>query len=179
MVRYDINNKMTEKEFEELYGLLSAALPVNERRSFQGQFGLFTEEPYKLYAKKTEQEELLGFLAAWEFQDLRFIEHFAVSEKARGGGIGGAILEDFINMDNRSVVLEVEYPETDMAKRRIGFYGRHGFYLNNFEYQQPPLNKGDRPLPLYLMTWPRKLNEVEFGKIKRFLYHQIYGLDSL
>lgn len=176
MKKYNIECKMEQAEFEKIYGLLSASLPAEEIRSFELQFKLFSKKPYHLYVKKTEQGEIIGILSAWEFEDLRFIEHLAVNESFRGGGIGGKILEEYLKMDDRQVILEVELPDNDMAKRRIGFYERHGFGLNTFQYEQLPLNKGDQPLPLYLMTYPVTLSEEEFEKKKEFLYDSVYRI---
>ena len=52
-----------------------------------------------------------------------------------------------------SVLLEVEMPETDFARRRIGFYERNGFRVRDeFKYIQPPYSPGQPSLELLLMT---------------------------
>jgi hypothetical protein len=54
---------------------------------------------------------------------------------------------------NNNVLIEVELPETEMARRRIGFYKRLGFCPHHdIEYIQPPYSDGLSPLPLMLMT---------------------------
>ncbi|MCG8399496.1 GNAT family N-acetyltransferase, partial [Bacillus atrophaeus] len=83
----------------------------------------------------------LAFLAVWEFAEFVFIEHFAVSEKARNSGIGGKMLEELARQKAGKVVLEVELPEDSLKKRRIGFYERHGFTFNEYPYIQPPMGE--------------------------------------
>ena len=59
-----------------------------ERRKKEGQQKRLDEEKYVLLGVRIEGG-LLAFLAVWEFAEFVFIEHFAVSEKARYSGIGG------------------------------------------------------------------------------------------
>ena len=51
------------------------------------------------------------------------------------------LLNDFLNHMEKTVFLEVEEPGTDLARRRIGFYERAGFCLNDFDYIQPDLQQ--------------------------------------
>ena len=100
-----------------------------------------------------------------ELDDFCFVEHLAVSSGIRGGGLGGRFLDDFLQEHPR-VILEVEPPESDIARRRIGFYERHGFFLNRYPYEQPPLRKECGYFPLLLMSSAAPLSEEAFLKVK-------------
>ncbi|MBR7146301.1 MAG: GNAT family N-acetyltransferase, partial [Oscillospiraceae bacterium] len=52
---------------------------------------------------------------------------FAVREDCRGSGIGSELLDELIGTLPHPICLEVEPPETEIAKRRIAFYERNGF----------------------------------------------------
>lgn len=80
------------------------------REEKEGQQKLLDEEKYELLGVRNEGG-LLAFLAVWEFAEFVFIEHFAVSEKARNSGIGGKMLEELARQKAGKVVLEVELPE--------------------------------------------------------------------
>ena len=84
-----------------------------------------------------ETKEIDGFLSAWEFDDILFFEHFAVSSKVRNGGIGGRMLREVLAKVNKMTCLEVELPEGELEKRRISFYERNGFCYNSYPYTQP------------------------------------------
>ena len=117
---------------------------------------------------------LLAFLAVWEFAEFVFIEHFAVSEKARNSGIGGKMLEELARQKAGKVVLEVELPEDSLKKRRIGFYERHGFTFNEYPYIQPPMGEDRHEIPLRIMSAPEPLSEDEFQSVRTELYESVY-----
>ena len=85
--------KLDRSDFEEVYRIMEQSFPADERRKKEGQQKLLDEEKYELLGVRNE-EGLLAFLAVWEFAEFVFIEHFAVSEKARNSGIGGKMLEE-------------------------------------------------------------------------------------
>ncbi len=75
------------------------------------------------------------------------------------------------------VVLETERPEgSSIAERRIGFWQRTGFALNNYNYIQPPYGSSKSSVPLFLMTYPKKLSVEEFEKVRKNIHIIIYGL---
>ena len=61
-----------------------------------------------------------------------------------------------------------------MAKRRIAFYERNGFFLNKYDYIQPPMSKGKNPVPLLVMTSGGKVSAKRFDEIKKCLYREVY-----
>ena len=68
----------------------------------------------------------------------------------------------------------MEPPEDELKSRRIEFYRRNGFYLNDYAYTQPPLSKGKKPLSLKIMTSHESVDEAHFNKIKALLYKYVY-----
>ncbi|MCI8448180.1 MAG: hypothetical protein HFH30_07230, partial [Eubacterium sp.] len=74
------------------------------------------------------------------------------------------------------ICLEVELPENDLAKRRIRFYERNGFFLNQYPYVQPSISKGRSPIPLLIMTSGQPVSEKIFQEIKSTLYEYVYGV---
>ena len=102
--------KLDRSDFEEVYRIMEQSFPADERRKKEGQQKLLDEEKYELLGVRNEGG-LLAFLAVWEFAEFVFIEHFAVSEKARNSGIGGKMLEELARQKAGKVVLEVELPE--------------------------------------------------------------------
>lgn len=103
-----------------------------------------------------------------------FIEHFAVNPLYRNNGLGGKILNDLLKKLKKQVCLEVELPTTVIARRRIGFYERNGFFLNLYPYEQPPLSQGKKALPLHVMTSGGFADEQRFRRIKSALYKKVY-----
>ena len=74
------------------------------------------------------------------------------------------------------IVLEVERPVEEMAKRRICFYERQGFTLWKNDYYQPPYKPGDDFLPMYLMVYGDLNPEKDYEDIRHKLHTVVYGV---
>lgn len=175
----NINLKKFEHiDFDSFFNLMSESFPSIERRSYEGQKKLLSEELYNIIVVKDENENMAAFIANWEFDNFNFIEHFAVDSKIRGNGVGTAMLKAYLNKCNKPIFLEVEPPTNDISMRRIEFYKRLGFHLNNFEYLQPPLQKQYDFLPLKVMSYPRSFSEREFINFRNTVYDRVYRINK-
>ena len=163
---------MDTSRFDAFFSLLSRSLPPNEHRSCGAQRALFDRSAYGVLTGEHEGR-LCALMALWSFPDFRYLEHFAVDPALRGRGIGGEMLMRYIGEDPRPLVLEVEPPETEIARRRIGFYTRCGMHLSDFPYAQPPLNEGDGMLPLMLMS-SSMLTHEGAALVRDHLYREVY-----
>ncbi len=166
--------RLKVEQFEEIYDILKSSFPSAERRSKAGQKKIFDDERYSVFGW-LENEKIVGFAAVWKFESFAFLEHFAVKETARNQGLGGLILNELKNALQTPVILEIEPPEDDLKRRRIAFYERHGFKLNDFDYTQPPMQNGQPEIKLFLMSSDRKISKDEFWNIKKVLYREIYA----
>ena len=154
--------------------LLDKSFPNIERRSREGQKEIFDDDLYKVYGVKDHSGNVVGFIATWEFEKFNFIEHFAVDRILRGKGMGTHLLKEYINNSNKPIYLEVEFPNDDICIRRIEFYKRLGFKLNEFDYIQLPLQIGNELLPLKIMTYPSKVSNDEFIYFRKNVYDKVY-----
>lgn len=167
---------MNDKEFDQVFAIMKASFPESERRTYDGQKALLSDPHYRLILEKDGNHPIIAFLAAWEFPLFRFVEHIAVDPAIRGSGIGGRLMTAYIEESSKPILLEVEPPTTDLARRRVNFYKRLGFQYNHFDYVQPPLQKGQPDLPLKLMSYPQSLTEATFSLFKETLYTKVYKL---
>lgn len=169
--------RITEETFDEIFPLLEAAFPVTELRIKADQRKLLAEEDYRLYGVRKDGNFTAVF-ATWEIDDFLYIEHFAVKEEYRNGGYGGSLLDRLLEEKGRPMVLEVEVPEDDMTRRRIGFYERHGLVYNDYPYLQPPMRKGQEMLPLRFMTKPGAVDEKTYERYKKQIYRIVYKYEG-
>ncbi|MBO7540323.1 MAG: GNAT family N-acetyltransferase [Bacteroidales bacterium] len=162
----------TDRNFAK--SLLESAFPAEERPSFEAMERRGDE--YRLCVVQKDAKNI-GVFGYWNFRKTVYIEHFAISEPLRNNGLGGEVLGTFLNQlhSDMQVVLEAELPDNTLAQRRIGFYQRHGFTANTFEYLQPPYRPGDGFLPMLLLS-RNPLNEKEYEEIRDVLYKKVYGI---
>lgn len=160
--------RINETNFPEIYRIMQASFSDNEYRPYDEQLALLEEPEYRIYYMPA------GFLAVWEFESFTYIEHFAVDPALRNSGTGSAMLQELVKQYQKPICLEVELPEDELTRRRIGFYERNGFVFNEYPYIQPPISKGKSPVPLRIMTYKSEITREEFQKMKEILYRRVY-----
>lgn len=164
-------------DFEYIYEIMEKSFPLTEFRTKDEQAALFENPYYKVIGIK-ENNIPISIAALWCFEDFTFIEHLATLSQYRNNGLGARILREIISNAKNIVCLEVEPPEDELSQRRISFYKRNGMVFNSYPYIQPSISKGREPIPLFIMTASRTINENEFSKIKNKLYKEVYKVKS-
>lgn len=163
---------------ESVRNLYLEAFPPDERRDFEEIMDLLTNDdvPFNILTAELEDGTFAGFISYWDFKDFIYGEHFAVPATLRGQRIGERFLNYFINTQNSPIILEVELPEDEMSKRRIGFYERLGFDLQKeISYIQPPYSPEKSSLPMYLMTIG-KVSKAEILQAIDIIYKNVYNV---
>ena len=168
---------LDKREFEQVYDILEKSFPEDERRPFTEQLSMLDIERYSIWVYKNKGQTA-GFIAVWDLQNILFVEHLAVSQNCRNGGLGSRILRELSEMADKQICLEVEPPENDISKRRIEFYRRNGFYFNDYEYFQPPISKGKKAVKLFIMTSGRAVTREEFTEIRDSIYRNVYETEE-
>ncbi|MDR2911369.1 MAG: GNAT family N-acetyltransferase [Bacteroidales bacterium] len=151
--------------FMQAWQLYRKSFPPEERRRLNTQRKIMNHRQYH-FELITDNNMFVGFILWWGFNDVRYIEHLATMPHLRGKGYGQRILNSFITASNIPVLLEVEHPADNISRRRIGFYQRAGFVLNEHKYSHPPYKKGGQYVSLMLMTCP---DAITGEQLKRFL----------
>lgn len=177
----------SQSDFSEIYRIMQASFSDDEYRPYDEQLALFEEPEYWIYYMPAIGMERVGnhstgnstmhaagFLAVWEFESFTYIEHFAVDPVLRNSGTGSAMLQELVRKYQKQICLEVELPEDELTRRRIGFYERNGFVFNEYPYIQPPISKGKSPVPLRIMTYGEAITRETFEAIKNVLYRSVY-----
>lgn len=157
------------------------AFPSCERRDVDEWLDCLDKKagkPFSLFAI-VANDTFYGFISCWELTDFVYVEHFAVNENARGNGIGAQTIQELKkHYSTTPLVLEVELPNDDLSRRRIGFYQRQGFILNEKKYLQPPYRKSDDWFELKLMTTDPDFLAVHFEKVRKDIYQKAYNVTA-
>lgn len=165
--------KIRAQEFDAVFAIMERSFPSDERRPYEEQRALLREDGFDIYVER-DAVAIKGFLAVWHLDGFGFIEHFAVAPDYRNGGIGSRMLQEAVTMLGGTVCLEVEPPSDELTRRRIEFYRRNGFVLNDYPYMQPPISKGKNAIPLAIMTYGNAIDAELFTHYKDTLYRRVY-----
>ena len=141
--------------FTKVWSLYKKSFPPEERRQLRAQIKIM-DNPLYHFEIIVNDNEFIGFIMWWSFERIRYIEHLATLPRLRSKGYGQHILKRFTS-ESTPILLEVEQPDTEINKRRICFYQRMGFIINEYEYKQPPHKKHGNYVPLILMTYPNTI----------------------
>ncbi len=145
-------------DFEFCWELYQDSFPEDERRAREYQVETLGSESYR-FEVILKDNEPIGLLGWWDLPDFRYIEHFATSPSVRGEGCGSELLKQFIAEQKKPILLEVEHPLTEINRRRILFYKRLGFKLNDHPYGHPSYRQVNNEwVDLLLMSYPHAIS---------------------
>lgn len=151
---YSLENPMPDDKFTQLFDIMERSFPKEEHGTFAMQRAEMYKPDFRCMCYEPDGIPA-GFMNYYTFagEDIVFLEHFAVAQELRGNGAGSRLMQYLKEITApKMIVLEVEPPEGDIQRRRIAFYQRLGFYLNNGEYFQPAFYGNSSELPLKLMS---------------------------
>lgn len=115
-----------------------------------------------------ENDTLIGLLFYWKYGKYTYIEHLAISPSLRGKNYGSKILWSFCK-ENKDTILEIDNPIDEISIKRLKFYLRIGFKLQDFEHIHPPYRKEYDGHNLKIMSFNRDLSKEEYEKFNSFL----------
>ena len=163
------------EDFDRVFEIIEESFPRDERGTYDEHKKLLSDPAYRIYILQDDESGVIkGFMSVWDLGEEAHIDHFAMAPEFRNGGNGGKMLCDMVKHLGKMVTLEAEPPESETAIRRVGFYKRNGFFLNEYPYIQPAISKGGNEVPLLIMTYGRNITKDECNALRRVLYSKAY-----
>ena len=175
-----VNIKSTDSPlFASAWQIYNGSFPSSERRRFEAQRRAIEEQPecsMDILVDDDRSDEAAGFMLYWLFDGLVYLEHFAVSERYRGRGIGSEMLDYFVGSHLPArIVLDADMPVDEISRRRIRFYERHGFVVNSSKRHIHP-NLGDPgadSFELLLLSYGSLLDDEEFVRFRELFCDRV------
>lgn len=176
MITFERITDSRSPHYQYIEQLLVASFPTDEYRALEEERE-YTDSKEIFYNNIILNDGApIGLITYWDFRQFYYVEHFAIDPAQRNGGYGKTVLNKLCEELHRPIVLEVEAPVEEIAKRRIGFYQRQGFSLWEKEYLQPPYKAGDSYLPMHIMAYGNLECEKAFDEIKNLIYREVYNV---
>lgn len=144
---------MLGDNFELFWEIYQESFPEDEKRDKKGQLNIMRKKEYSIDLYK--EEEIIGFITYWDIGEYVYIDHLAIRKEYRGKGYGSELI-NLVKRKGKKFILEVEPPTNSINMKRIKFYEKNGFFLNEYKYVQRPLKKEGNSVRLDLMTYPKK-----------------------
>lgn len=157
--------------------LFESAFPDEERPPF-GELKHRDKNKYHFMVATTDgDDDPVGILTYWTFEEFVYIEHFAIDEGLRNQGLGKAVFLNFLSQQTQQVVFEVEVPHDEISEHRLEFYASMGLFQNPQEYVQPSYHGDEVTVPMIVMT-KYELDDDEFAEIRGVLYREVYKIEA-
>lgn len=161
-------------QFDLLWEIYLEAFPLYEQRSKEDICTLIENDRF-IFASLKRDGNIIGLAGYRIIDDIVYLEYLAIIPELRGAGAGSEFLKVFIQMfEDKTIVLEVEVPHTEIQHRRISFYERNGFFLNKHIFKQPPLQERFETVDLQLMTFPGTCSNSDWETIANTLLSRVY-----
>ena len=144
--------------YADAINLYRISFPLHEQREEASQSEILSNPAYH-FEVICDYDRFIGEILYWDIGDFYYIEHFCVEPSVRNQHYGQRILAE---LQKRPLILEIDPPVDDMAKRRKGFYERCGFVENPYPHAHPPYHKGNISHNLVVMSSPGILTAEEY-----------------
>lgn len=160
--------------FVDSLDIYRTSFPAHEQRRVQDFPQAFQDPGFYYEVFLNGKGRVVAMLVTWRREEFVYLEYFAVDASLRGQGAGQRILEELRDAFPYKVILEIDPPEDEISRRRLGFYQRHGFVPNpQFDYSHPPYTGDGEPFPLLLMTHKHLLDEKAYRSFVHFHHRHV------
>lgn len=154
---------------EQIWKIYDESFPSHEKQSRQRLFKLLAEEESFAIDGLLEDGRVIGLMAYWYFEDMAYLEHFALEPQSRCEGRGSAMLRGFIAKHHTKIVVgEIEPPQDEMSCRRQSFYLREGFVMGE-RFTFPPYQRGGEGFEMIFISHGTKIDSSKLERYVRFL----------
>ena len=152
--------------------LFESAFPEEERPPFDEM--VRRDSPLFHFLLVHNEDEPIGLLTYWDFEDFVYVEHFAIDEEMRDQGFGKAAFLNFLSQQHKQVLFEVELPHDEVSEHRIEFYSSMGLCQNPQDYIQPSYRDPQHlAIPMLIMS-KYELDDDAFDEMRDTLYREVY-----
>lgn len=168
---------MKQLQVDKIYKLIENTFESNLYRKKDEFLKLVKDKKFNFLIEELDNR-LLGFISYWNItSEFLYVEHFVVDKELRGNGVGKLLLEK-LQLLSKHQILEVEPPHSEMDIKRIKFYEKFGFILNENEYFQPSYEHNGDKIPLKIMC-TKKLNKEEYLSLTSAIHEKVYSRNEI
>lgn len=153
--------------FPDAWRIYDESFPRREKRGRKHLLQALTDPLFRPWAVLYEGR-VAAIAFCWRMPAALYLEHLAVDPELRNAKLGSRMLEH-LAAGGLPLVLEIEPPEDELTRRRLGFYLRNGFAPSGHPYLHPSYCRPFEPHPLVLMSRPQPLTDDEAAAFEKFV----------
>ncbi|MDZ4992366.1 GNAT family N-acetyltransferase [Clostridium perfringens] len=162
-IRINSNNECFNKAME----IYKVSFPIFEQRTIKDQIKALEDEDYH-FNVIYDGDKMVGILLYWDMNGYKYIEHFAIDSSLRGKNYGSRVLKEFCK-NNKNVILEIDPPIDEISNKRLNFYSKLGFKLQDFNHIHPSYRKECKSHSLKIMTFNENISKEDYDTFNNLL----------
>lgn len=159
------------EKWNKVWSLYEESFPVAERRKLEDHLRAYYN-PLFHPLSAWENEELLGIVFYWEWNNYRYIEYLAVSPLLRGKGYGNQMIKH-IKDSEHTIILEIDPLINELSVRRLQFYERAGFTLTPYRFMHLPYRLEAMSQELLILSYPKMITKEQHKDFLNFIGEQV------
>lgn len=164
LLRIGVEDK---ERWDKVWDLYEDSFPIAERRKIEDHLRAYDDElffPLSVW----EDQQLIGILFFWEWDNYRYLEHLAVTPELRGSGYGTQVLR-YLTDSNHTIILEIDPLINELSVRRLQFYERSGFTLTPYRFVHLPYRLDGIKQELLILSYPKMITKEQHNHFLKFL----------
>lgn len=160
-----------DEMYKKAIALYNESFPYHEKREEKSQIEILKNSLYH-FLLAFDNESFIGLVLYWENDGFIYVEHLCVMKEKRNQHYGEKILNE-LKRENKVIILEIDPPIDEIAKRRELFYDCCGFKTNDFSHIHPSYHKDCSGHLLRIMSYPNVLRKKEYSLFYAFLKEEV------
>lgn len=153
--------------WNKVWDLYESSFPTAEKRKQEDHKRAF-ENPLFFPMSAWENEELIGVLFYWEWENYRYLEYLAVNTELRGKSYGSQLLRH-LSDNGHTIILEIDPLINEISVRRLQFYERAGYTLTPYRYMHLPYRLETEIQELLILSFPKMISKEQHTDFLHFM----------
>lgn len=153
--------------WNQVWELYESSFPTAEKRREEDHIRAFSNPMFHPMSA-WENNELIGILFYWEWDNYRYLEYLAVNPKLRGKSYGSQLLRH-LSSKGHTIILEIDPLINEISVRRLQFYERAGYTLTPYRYMHLPYRKETEIQELLILSYPKMISKNQHTDFLNFM----------
>lgn len=162
VIKYD-----NSEQWKKAWTLYEKSFPVAERRKLEDHLRASENDlfnPLSIW----DNNQFIGIVFYWEWNNYRYIEYLAVDPDLQGHGYGSRIIKQ-IRDSQHTIILEIDPLINELSVRRLQFYEQAGFALTPYRFMHLPYRLDGEPQELLILSYPKMITKEQHKEFLDFI----------
>lgn len=171
MVQFEKMTSSDDSSLDSLLDLYEKSFPIEERRDLSQLKRMIDSNSEMSVNSALVDGVVSGIVICWDFDEFRYLEHFAVFPSMRNKNLGQQILNYWASLSEKPRILEVEPADDPLSLRRVNFYKRNGYQVIYTDYIQPSYYTDADACRLWIMA---SKSDIDISNVLNVIKYNVY-----